>query len=185
MEIGESFYLRFLGGEDEGLTLIIKEYKDGLILYLNSYVNNIYIAEDLMQETFFKIAVKKPKFNGKSSFKTWLYAIGRNLALDYLRSNKVTTLSSALSLENYVKDETNLENEYIKNERKIIIHKALRTLKSEYRQVLWLIYFEHFTTDEVAILMNKSKKQIENLTFRAKQSLKSSLDKEGLVYEEL
>ena len=185
MEIGESFYLRFLGGEDEGLTLIIKEYKDGLILYLNSYVNNIYIAEDLMQETFFKIAVKKPKFNGKSSFKTWLYAIGRNLTLDYLRSNKVTTLSSALSLENYVKDETNLENEYIKNERKIIIHKALRTLKSEYRQVLWLIYFEHFTTDEVAILMNKSKKQIENLTFRAKQSLKSSLDKEGLVYEEL
>lgn len=185
MEIGESFYLRFLAGEDEGLTLIIKEYKDGLILYLNSYVNNIYVAEDLMQETFYKIAVKKPKFSAKSSFKTWLYAIGRNLALDYLRSNKRTSLSNVSVLENYIKDEMNLENEYIKNERKIILHKALRTLKLEYRQVLWLIYFEHFTTDEVAILMNKSKKQIENLTFRAKQSLKSSLDKEGLGYEEL
>ena len=58
---GESSYRRFLDGDDEGLTLIIKDYKDGLILYLNNYVNNIYIAEDLMEETFFKIAVKKPK----------------------------------------------------------------------------------------------------------------------------
>lgn len=83
MDSGGVNYHRFLNGEDEGLTLIIKDYKDGLTLYLNSYVNNIYIAEDLMQETFYKIAVKKPKFQGKSSFKTWLYAIGSNLALDY------------------------------------------------------------------------------------------------------
>ena len=86
-------YRRFLNGEDDGLTLIIKEYKDGLILYINNYVNNIYIAEDLMQETFVKIAVKKPEFKGKSSFKTWLYAIGRNTTLDYLRHNSKYKIS--------------------------------------------------------------------------------------------
>ena len=74
MDIGKQYYRRFLDGDDEGLTLIIKDYKDGLILYINSFVDNIYIAEELMQEVFFRIAVKKPKFNGKSSFKTWLSA---------------------------------------------------------------------------------------------------------------
>lgn len=94
MDNGECSYRRFLDGEDEGLILIIKDYKDGLILYLNSYVNNIYIAEDLMEETFYKIAVKKPKFASKSSFKTWLYTIGRNVAIDYLRHNSKIAMSS-------------------------------------------------------------------------------------------
>ncbi len=185
MDNGESNYRRFLNGDDDGLTLIIKDYKDGLILYLNSYVNNIYLAEDLMQETFFKIAVKKPKFKGKSSFKTWLYTIGRNLAIDHLRHNSKVSAFSIDIMGNHIEDEENLEKIYIKNERKIIIHKALTTLKPEYRQVLWLIYFECFSNEEAAQVMNKSKRQIENLLFRAKQSLKATLDKEGLEYEEL
>lgn len=178
--MGESYYHRFLNGEDEGLTLIIKEYKDGLTLYLNNYVNNIYIAEDLMQETFFKLAVKKPKFQGKSSFKTWLYAIGRNLALDYLRRNKKVTSSSMDEVQNYIKDEIDIESLYIKNEQKVILHKALTTLKSDYKQILWLIFFDDFSIDEAAFVMSKSKKQTENLFFRAKQSLKTKLEKEGL-----
>ena len=138
-----------------------------------------------MEETFFKIVVKKPKFAGKSSFKTWLYTIGRNVAIDFLRHNAKTAMSSVDDLENYIKDETSLENLYIKNERKIAVHKALSNLKSEYRQVLWLIYFEGFSNNEAAQVMNKSKRQIENLAFRAKQSLKLVLDKEGFEYEKL
>lgn len=185
MDNGVSSYRRFLNGDDEGLTLIIKDYKDGLILYLNSYVNNIYIAEEIMQETFFKLAVKKPKFNEKSSFKTWLYTIGRNVAIDYIRHNSKFSKSSIDDMENYLKDETSLENLYIKSERKIIVHKAISNLKSEYHQVLWLIYFEDFSNEETAQTMGKSKRQIENLLFRAKQSLKSILDKEGFQYEKL
>ena len=178
-------YRRFLNGEDDGLTLIIKEYKDGLILYINNYVNNIYIAEDLMQETFVKIAVKKPEFKGKSSFKTWLYAIGRNTTLDYLRHNSKYKISLINDIENYLKDETDLENLYIKNEQKILLHKALSKLKSDYREILWLIYFENFSNAQAAVVMNKSNRQIENLLFRAKQSLKQILEKEKIEYEKL
>lgn len=181
----KSNYRRFLSGDDEGLTLIIKDYKDGLILYLNSYVNNIYVVEELMQETFFKIAVKKPEFKGKSSFKTWLYTIGRNLAIDYLRHNTKASAFSIDIMENYIEDETNLENVYIKNETKISIYKALSNLKPEYCQVLWLCFFEEFSNEETAQIMGKSKRQIENLVYRAKQSLKSLLDKEGFQYEKL
>ncbi len=185
MDIGQNNYRRFLDGDDEGLTLIIKEYKDGLIFYINSYVNNIYIAEDLMQETFFKIAIKKPRFKGESSFKTYLYAIARNIALDYLRNKSKFSLSSIDNAQNDISDEINLENQYIKNENKVVLHKAMKTLKPEYSQVLWLVYFEGFSNAHIALVMNKSKKQVENLVFRAKQSLKSTLEKEGLDYEKL
>ena len=105
MDNGASSYRRFLNGDDEGLALIIKDYKVGLILYLNGYVNNIYVAEEIMEETFFKLAVKKPKFNAKSSFKTWLYTIGRNVAIDYIRHNSKISMASIEDVENYLKEE--------------------------------------------------------------------------------
>ena len=46
---GASSYRRFLDGDDKGLEEIVRDYKDGLILYLNSYVSNISIAEELMR----------------------------------------------------------------------------------------------------------------------------------------
>lgn len=185
MDNGASSYRRFLNGDDEGLTFIIKDYKDGLILYLNGYVKNIYVAEEIMEETFFKLAVKKPKFNERSSFKTWLYSIGRNVAIDHIRHNSKFSMSSIEDLENYIKDETDLEHQYIKSEREITVHKVMSDLRPEYRQVLWLCFFEEFTNEEAAQIMGKTKRQIENLLYRAKQSLKLSLDKEGFEYEKL
>ena len=82
MDNGESSYRRFLAGDDNGMVELVHEFRDGLMLYLRSYTDDISSAEDCVQDTFIKLAVKKPRFNGKSSFKTWLYTIGRNIAVD-------------------------------------------------------------------------------------------------------
>ena len=185
MDNGAISYRRFLDGDDKGITEIVGNYKDGLILYLNAYVNNIFIAEELTEDTFFRLIIKKPKFSGKSTFKSWLYAIGRNVAIDFIRHNKKLLNTPIEDMENYLKDETSLEALYINNERKSIVHKALSKLKPEYCQVLWLSFFEDFSNEEIAQIMKKSKRQIENLVYRAKQSLRSTLDKEGFQYEKL
>ncbi|MCQ2440733.1 MAG: hypothetical protein MJ076_02405 [Clostridia bacterium] len=52
-------------------------------------------------------------------------------------------------------------------------------LKTEYRQVLWLLYFEELSVKEISQIMKKSPHAVETLTYRAKQSLKSELTKEG------
>ena len=85
MDNGACSYRRFLDGDDKGLVELVGEYKDGLILFLNGYVNNISVAEELTEETFFRLITKKPRYSGKSTFKSWLYAIGRNTAIDYIR----------------------------------------------------------------------------------------------------
>ena len=185
MDIGASSYLRYLNGDDTGLTEIICEYKDGLTLYINGYVNNIITAEDLMEDTFFKLATKKPRFSGRSSFKTWLFAIARNIAVDYLRKNGNFSNASIDELKNSIAEESSVESEYLIKEQKILLHRTMRKLKSEYFQVLYLVYFEGFTNEEIAKIMKKSKRQIENLIYRAKGTLKSELEKEGFEYEKL
>lgn len=185
MDNGASSYRRFLEGDSNGLVEIIRDYKDGLILYLNGIVQNLYVAEDLTEDTFVKLVVKKPHFSGKSSFKTWLYAIARNVAIDYLRSSATVKEISVDEYRNMANDEENLEQTYIRSEDKIIVHKALSKLKSEYRQVIYLTFFEGLDNKQAAKVMRKSKRQIENLIYRAKMSLKEQLIKEGFSYEEL
>lgn len=92
MDKGAESYGRYLQGDDSGLAELIKEYKDPLILYLNGFVCNICTAEELAEDTFVKIGIKKPRYNSKkASFKTWLYIIARNTALDYLRKCSKTS----------------------------------------------------------------------------------------------
>ena len=185
MDNGASSYRRFLDGDDKGLAEIVRDYSDGLTLYLNGIVNNISVAEELMEETFFKIITRKPKFKAKYSFKTWLYTIGRNVAIDYIRHNSKRLNTPFDDIENTLQDEYDLEKLYIIEERRIIVHRALKKLNVEYRQVLWLLYFEGLSNAETAIVMKKNARQMKNLVYRAKNALKSELNKEGFVYEEL
>ena len=185
MDNGASSYRRFLEGDDDGIVQIIKEHKDGLMLYLNSFVQNIHLAEDLAEDTFVKLIAKQPKFSGKSTFKTWLYSIGRNVALDHLRKKRRLPAVSAEEAVTLIADEADVARQYLQTERKLQVHNALKRLNKEYCQVLYLAYFEDFRNDQVAAVMGKSKRQIENLMYRAKLSLKSELEKEGFVYENL
>ncbi len=177
-------YRRFLNGDDDELIVIIDTYYQGLSLYLNSIVKNICEAEEIMQETFVKLAVKKPKFNGKSSFKTWLYAIARNQAFSYLRERSRYT-DNSIDEAFQLSDETDIEQHYLIEERKIQLHTAMKKLNPEYAQVLYLKYFENFDTASIARIMKKSKRQIGDLTYRAKNALKHELERIGFVYEEL
>jgi RNA polymerase sigma factor (sigma-70 family) len=186
MDNGASSYRRFRDdGDESGLVEIIKEYRDGLVFYLNSIVGNIHTAEELAEDTFVLLGTKKPKDKGKGSFKTWLYTIGRNIALNDLKRKARTTQISVDDCPEIISEEDDLEKTYIREEQKIIVHRALRKLKPEYRQILWLIYFEDFSNKEAAAVMKKSVHNVETLVYRARKSLKSQLEMEGFVYEKL
>ena len=184
MDNGASSYRRFLEGDESGFVEIVRDYKDGLIFYLNSFVKNISVAEELAEDTFVKIGIKKPVFSVKSSFKTWLYKIGRNVAVDYVRKRSNQNTVNREDFDD-ISDETFLEFSYLKEERKIMIHRAMRNLKEEYRQVLWLYYFEELSDKEISKIMKKNVHAIETLIYRARQSLKSELLKGGFNYENL
>lgn len=185
MDNGAGSYRRFLDGDESGLADIIREYRDGLILYLNNLTGNISLSEELAEDTFVKLGTKKPKDKGKGSFKAWLYTIGRNVAIDHIRRGSKHDKMSLDDCAELTDDENDLERLYIREENKITVHRALRRLKPDYRVVLYLIFFEGFQNAEAADVMHKSKRQIENLIYQAKLSLKSELNKEGFVYEEL
>ena len=156
-----------------------------MILFLSSIVGDVHTAEDLAEDTFVLIGTKKPKDKGKSSFKTWLYTIGRNIAIDYLRKQKRRSEQPLETVSEVSDDEADIENAYIRQEQKITIHRALRKLKPEYRQIIWLQYFEQLSMKEAAMVIKKSVHGTEVLASRARKALRERLEKEGIDNEGL
>ncbi len=184
MDSYTEYYSRYLNGDDDAFIELIRAYKDGLIFYLDSFTHDIFAAEDLAQEVFVKIAIHQPFFAPRAKFKTWLYTIARNMAIDWLRKEAKTKVLPLESLSYIPDEEMDLEQGYLRHEKRIAVRRALRKLNCNYSQVLYLVYFEGFDNAQAAKIMKRNKRQIENLLYQAKKSLKAELSKEELFYEE-
>lgn len=180
MDKGKESYRKYLSGDDAAMGEIVKAYADGLFHFINSIVKNRDMAEELTQETFVKLAVKKPRFFGRSSFKGWLYTIGHNLAIDVIRSRKDTVYLDDIA--EFAVSAEDTEKLCLKGEDTKALLRGMCNLKSEHAQALRLVYFEQFTVTEAARIMKRSRHAFENLLSRAKASLKRELEKEGFVY---
>ena len=180
MDNGAISYEKYKNGDDSGFYDIVREYFDGLAAYINGIVGDFCRAEELADDALLKLALKRPAFDKRSSFKTWLYSIGRNVAYDSLRKKSPPP---SLSLDDTDMAEEGPEQAYIKNERNKRLYKALDGLKPEYREILWLTFFEEMDAEQAARVMRKSKASVYTLLNRAKNSLKEKLVKEGFDYE--
>ena len=177
MDNGERNYTRFLQGDKEGFIELIEEFENSLILFINSFVNDYHYAEEISDEVFLKLYTAKPRFRGDCAFRTWLYAMAKNIAFNYMKKHKKSKLSS-LDDYFYLSDETDIEAEYIKSEDKAKLNRAIQRLKPEYLQVLHLIFFEELDNSQVARIMGKTNKQISDIIYRAKNALKAEMGKE-------
>lgn len=175
-------YKLFLSGSNEAFENLVISYKDRLILFINRFVQNITIAEDIAQDVFVDIYVHKERYHFGVSFKTYLFTIGRNKAVDYIRKNR--RLMFVDEYPDISNEEIGLEEKVIKEEDKVMLYEAMKQLKKEYQTAITLIDFEDFTYAEAAKVLNKTDAQMKILIHRARKCLSKVLKREGFVYEE-
>ena len=72
----------------------------------------------------------------------------------------------------------------LRDEKNSALYSSLAKLKKEYREALYLVYIDGCNYAGAAKILGKSEKQITNLVYRGKQSLKTILEKEGFCFED-
>ena len=183
-ETDEILYSRFLAEDrDEDLAVLMERYSERLTLFLYGFLHSMPDAQDLMLDTFAHVAARTARYSeGKgASFKTWLFAVARNLARTQLRRHWV----NQVELRDGIEDERDTpENELLKEEQNRQLYQALDMINPDYRQVLYLSYFEDMEHEEIARVMKKTRKQIYNLASRGRIALREQLEKMGFVYEQ-
>ncbi len=175
---GTECYQRFLHGDESAFDALMDTYHDGLILFINKLVGNYSVAEELAADCFVEILIHKKRFLGNSDFRTYLYSIGRHKAIDYIRKDaKKKTVAPEDVPE--AEDESCIEMDFIEEESKRALHRAIAQLGDDYKAAVYLIFFEELSYEDAARVLGKSKKQIDNLIYRAKGALKKILSEGG------
>ena len=179
MDNGASSYRRFLDGDTHAFEDIMKELFRGLVFFIDGFVRDPYAAEDIAIDIFSDLVAYRHRYNFKVSLKTYLYMVGRSRALDYLRRKKAVSFVPLSQAQEAEDQRAALEELVLADQRKRRVHAALAGLPEDMRTAVHLIYFEEMTYEEAARVMKKSRKQVDNLLYRAKKALRITLQEDG------
>lgn len=182
MDNGADAYRTFLAGDDHGLEQLIELYKDSLIFFLMQYVRSADIAEELTEDTFVALVVKRPSFSENAKFRTWLFTIARNKALNFLHSAAFRKNVPIPEAEEVFLSGSP-EQRLLEQERYRSLYDAMNRLPANQREMIYLVYFEDMSVTQAASVIRKTQRQGNSILFRARQNLKAILEKEGFEYE--
>ena len=178
---GEELYQRFKSGDNGAFEELVALYEEEMSKFVYGIVRDSHETEHLVIDTFAQLVLNKKSFEGKSSLKTYLFGIAKNLSMRHMKKrSKEQHISfeeiAELDISNGVTIQTVLEKEADSSR----VVNAMRDLKDEYHAVLTLLYYEDMSYKEAAKAMNKSEKQIKDLAYRAKIALKKRLDQRAV-----
>ena len=175
-----TLYQRFLSGDDSGLQRLMERYGNSLTLYIDGYLRDIHEAEDLMIEAFAYFVAKRPRLRD-DGFRAYLYKSARHLALRCLQKKRRKQIFSFDDLEQEPESEVLIETLVQTDERSRMLHLCMEELHPAYREALYLVYFEGMRHAEAAAVMRKTEKQIADLVYRGRASLRKTLEREGIT----
>lgn len=179
MDNGASSYRRYLDGETEAFDEIVITLYDPLVLFLCRYVKDHHTAEDIAMDVFSDLVAYKKRYDFRVSLKTYLFMVGKSRALNYLKKHRriADVTPEELPLESA---EPSPEEQLLVNERKKALHAAMAELPEDMAEALYLMYFEDLSYEEIARVMKRTKKQVDNLLYRGKQRLRAILEEGGI-----
>jgi len=168
--------------EPELLDRLIEQYQFRLFRYLLHLTGSQERAEDFFQETWLRVLERGHQYDGKWKFEAWLFAIARNLVLDWHRRKKPQSLESLAGPDEDpaafdVKDdksETPLE-QVLHAEAASGVQLGLQKVPAVYREVLVLRFQEEMQLDEIAGVTGANLSTVKSRLYRGLEALKNCM----------
>jgi RNA polymerase sigma-70 factor (ECF subfamily) len=182
MESDASAIARGLRRRDPDLLdRLIEQYQHRLLRYLIYLAGNRQLAEDMFQETWIHVLERGHLYDGKHEFSTWLYAVARNLTIDYLRKK------SPVSLDGLMEDEDHAPLEpadagpsawelVAQHEQAERISAALAGIPAEYREAVVLRFQDGLALEEIAAVTRAPLGTVKSRLYRGLNMLMKELE---------
>ena len=163
-------------GDIHAFELLVNKYKKPLLNFIYRFLKDRQLAEDIAQETFFRVYRARETFRPGSKFSTWLYTIATNLSLDTKKKEKRDASGHVLSLQDagseLGRSDAPVYADTEKSRLEENITAALQNLPETQRIALLLKVYEDKSYTEIAEILGITKPAVESLIFRARQNLK-------------
>jgi RNA polymerase sigma-70 factor (ECF subfamily) len=162
----EELFARFCAGEQDLFGTLIRRYERELYGYLRRYLDDEHLADDVFQNTFLQVFLKRDQYETGRPVRPWLYAIATNQAIDAMRRagrHPAASLDQTMSdtgdgevrslLELLESPEAGPNDLAIAGEQRDLVRAAVRQLPDFLRQVLILTYYQGLKYREVADIL--------------------------------
>ncbi|MBE2214553.1 MAG: sigma-70 family RNA polymerase sigma factor [Opitutaceae bacterium] len=171
-------------GEVSAFDSLVQKYRERIYGVVYNLTSNREDAADLTQETFIKAFQGIARFQGTSSFFSWLYRIAINATLSHLRRHK---LRRFFSLEKMVEEDHSAEviktlavgadsdKEALVKELQEKLNEAFQKLSFKHRTVVTLFEIDQLSHQEIAEIMDCSVGTVRSRLHYAKQQLQAYL----------
>ena len=167
--------------DPELLDRLIEQYQFRLFRYLLHLTASRERAEDFFQETWLRVLERGHQYDGKWKFEAWLFAIARNLVLDWHRRKKPQSINSLAGederAEFDVRDERSespLES-VLQSEQRAGVRQSLQKIPAVYREVLLLRFQEELQLDEIAGVTATPISTVKSRLYRGLEALKGAM----------
>jgi RNA polymerase sigma-70 factor, ECF subfamily len=162
------------------LDRLIEHYQHRLLRYLVYLTGNRELAEDLFQETWIRVLERGHQYDGRHEFSTWLYAVARNLTIDYLRKKSPVSLDGLMDDEDQAPfepaDAGPLAWEVMaRHEQAERISAALVSIPAEYRETVVLRFQEGLALEEIAKVTGAKLGTVKSRLYRGLDMLMTRL----------
>lgn len=165
-------------GDESAFNAIFERHSRSLLRHLVSMMGNIQEAEEMLHESLMlmikKINFYEPRPDLTSSFKTWLFRLATNRAIDEIRKRKRPAF---LEEETHPAEDESFELK----EQEQKMNQYIDQLPPLQRTVLNLRVHDDLSYLEIAAICGKDVNAIKQCLFQAKKSLKNYLVKDGVL----
>ena len=179
----EQLISNFQKGDIKSFNEIVERFKDRLLNFVNGYMNDYELSENLVQDTFVKVYTHGNSYKEISKFSTWIYTIAGNLAKTELRKLKRRKTYSFSQLSNEDREFTidrhshsDSKNDSERAYKYQQIKKAIPQLSEDFRNIIILRDIQELSYDEISNITGLAIGTVKSRINRARLKLIEMID---------
>jgi len=167
-------------GDQQAFTQLMNAYRNSVLIFIKNMISNKEDAEDILQETFYKIFSSIERFDVRYSFYKWSIKIASNTCIDFLRKKKLPTVSiQQRSNQDENEYEINIVDHFAdpdlmlkQRETRKKLENEFNLLPESYREIMILRFFDQLSYDQIAEKLLIPQGTVKTRIFRAREILK-------------
>lgn len=161
-------------GDDKAFNQLYERYHRLIRYIIFDIVKDDELTQDLLSNTFIKAFSKLSSYVNPISFEAWLKTIAVNTTIDHIRATKDLCKNFSIDLEETAPDP---ESDMIKTENIELLRIALSRLRSKYRNLLELRYYQGLSYDQLSVKLGIPIGTVKSDLNKAKRRLREIFHK--------
>ncbi|QRR04058.1 RNA polymerase sigma factor [Dyadobacter sandarakinus] len=164
--------LRVKAGDLDKMGLLFERYNRPLFAFFYHMTHKKHVSEDLVQNVFYRMLKYRQAFRGDGEFRTWMYALARNVLHDLPKTDRRQEATNWSELADEMDGGTPADEHFDQQQQTEFLHRTLEALAPEQREILILSRFQELKYEEIGRILEISEGAVKTRVHRALAELK-------------